>query len=303
MRGNGASSGADTAPVFSCRARAKINLALHVTGQREDRYHLLDSITVFAGTGDRLSLQAAEAPSFTVSGPFASALEGSDPAQDNLVLRAITALQRASGVQLPTLAVHLEKNLPVASGIGGGSADAAAALLLAQEATGLTLPAGILQSIALKLGADVPVCLAGQPARMSGIGEDLAPLPPLPRCGLVLVNPGVAVSTPAVFKALERRDNPPLPGMPPDFATRQDLVSWLKGTRNDLQAAAIALLPLIEDVLAALNAHPAAEFCRMSGSGATCFALCAPEAATALAEDLRAQHPGWWIAASEVEAG
>jgi 4-diphosphocytidyl-2-C-methyl-D-erythritol kinase len=303
MSGNGASSGADSAPVFSCLARAKINLALHVTGRRSDGYHLLDSIAVFAGTGDRLSLQVAQTSSFTVSGPFAGVLEDGGPAESNLVLRAIAALRSASGKALPSFAVHLEKNLPVASGIGGGSADAAAALRLAQEACGLDFSSDVLKSLALELGADVPVCLAGRPARMSGIGEALAPLPLLPRCGMVLANPGVAVSTPTVFRALERRDNPPLPGMPSGFASRQDLVNWLKGTRNDLQAAAIALSPVIKDVLAGLECHPATEFCRMSGSGATCFALCAPEAATALAEDLRAKHPGWWIAASEISSG
>lgn len=303
MRGNGAISGADTAPVFSCLARAKINLALHVTGRRSDGYHLLDSIAVFAGTGDRLSLRQSSPASFTLSGPFAATLAEGGPADGNLVLRALAGLERALGQALPPFAVHLEKHLPVASGIGGGSADAAAALQLALEASGIRLPADVLQSLALELGADVPVCLAGQPARMSGIGEDLSPLPPLPRCGLVLVNPGVGVSTPTVFKALERRDNSPLPDMPSGFAARHDLVSWLKGTRNDLQAAAIALSPVIEDVLAALSAHPAAEFCRMSGSGATCFALCAPEAAPELADDLRQKHTGWWIAASEICGG
>ncbi|MFN4167121.1 MAG: 4-(cytidine 5'-diphospho)-2-C-methyl-D-erythritol kinase [Pannonibacter phragmitetus] len=303
MRGNGISSGADTAPVFSCQARAKINLALHITGRRDDGYHLLDSFTLFAETGDRLSLQAAASSSFTVSGPFAAALDGGGPADSNLVLRAIAALQKASGQSLPPFAVHLEKNLPVASGVGGGSADAAAALRLVLEATGLVVPADALQSIALDLGADVPVCLAGRPARMSGIGETLSPLPPLPRCGLVLVNPGVAVSTPAVFRALECRDNPPLPALPGEFSSRENLICWLKETRNDMQAAAIGLSPVIADVLAALEAHPAAEFCRMSGSGATCFALCAPEAAAGLADALRAQHPGWWVEAGEVSCG
>ncbi|SUB01618.1 4-diphosphocytidyl-2-C-methyl-D-erythritol kinase [Pannonibacter phragmitetus] len=303
MRGNGTSSGADTAPVFSCQARAKINLALHITGRREDGYHLLDSFTLFAETGDRLSLRAAASSSFTVSGPFAAALEGGGPADSNLVLRAIAALQKEYGQSLPPFAVHLEKNLPVASGIGGGSADAAAALRLVLEATGLAVPSDALQSIALDLGADVPVCLAGRPARMSGIGETLAPLPPLPHCGLVLVNPGVAVSTPAVFRALECRDNPPLPAMPEEFSSRENLICWLKETRNDMQASAIGLSPVIADVLAALEAHPAAEFCRMSGSGATCFALCAPEAAAGLADALRAQHPGWWVEAGEVSCG
>ncbi|WP_430514307.1 4-(cytidine 5'-diphospho)-2-C-methyl-D-erythritol kinase [Pannonibacter phragmitetus] len=288
---------------FSCLARAKINLALHITGRREDGYHLLDSFTIFAETGDRLRLQAAESSSFTVSGPFGPALAGGGPADSNLVLRAIAALHKASGKSLRPFAVHLEKNLPVASGIGGGSADAAAALRLALEASGIDLSPSMLHSIAMELGADVPVCLAGRPARMSGIGEILAPLPPLPRIGLVLVNPGVAVSTPAVFRALEVRDNPPLPALPEAFSRREDLICWLEGTRNDMQPAAIALSPVVADVLAALEAHPAAEFSRMSGSGATCFALCAPKAAQELAQDLRARHPGWWVEASEVSGG
>ena len=255
-------------------APAKINLCLHVTGRRPDGYHLLDSLVVFTELGDRVTV--APGPlSLAVTGPFAADLAGDE---DNLCLRAARSVGAAC-------AITLHKALPVASGIGGGSADAAAVL----RALGRSPadPAG--------LGADVPVCLASVPARMTGVGEAVEPLPGLPALHLLLVNPRVSVSTPAVFRALERRDNPALPVLPasPDAAA---LLGWLHGTRNDLQAAATGIAPAIADVLAALR-DAGAQLSRMSGSGATCFGVFADAAAAQAARDAIAQaRPGWWVA-------
>ncbi|MFD1696729.1 4-(cytidine 5'-diphospho)-2-C-methyl-D-erythritol kinase [Roseibium aestuarii] len=285
----------------ACFAPAKVNLALHITGQRADGYHLLDSLVVFPRIGDTLIASAAPAgaaPSLTLTGRFAAEL-GETAAQDNLVLRALGAACAAAGRPEPSLALTLDKQLPVASGIGGGSSDAAAALKVALD--DLELAPEALQSLALSLGADVPACLegvlTGRPLRMSGIGETLTPLSPLPDLGMVLVNPGKPVSTPAIFRSLSRRDNPPLPDLPDRFETLETLIDWLKGTRNDMQAAAETLCPEITSVLQALSEAPSTRLARMSGSGATCFALTAPGDEEQLAQDLRAAHPDWWVAA------
>ncbi|SCY85151.1 4-(cytidine 5'-diphospho)-2-C-methyl-D-erythritol kinase [Paracoccus tibetensis] len=261
-------------------APAKLNLALHVTGRRADGYHLLDSLVAFAAVGDEVALTPGPL-ALQIDGPFAAGL-GTD--EDNLCLRAA----RMVGGQAR---IRLTKNLPVASGIGGGSADAAA-VLRALKRMGLELPPA-----PERLGADVPVCLASRPARMEGVGEIVTPLPPLPRLHLVLVNPGIAVATPRVFAALARKDNPPLPPVP-RFARASDLTAWLAQTRNDLEAPAIALAPQVREVLDALQAQGAG-FARMSGSGATCFGIfatagAAAEAAAALG------RPGWWAVASEL---
>lgn len=271
-------------------APAKINLALHVTGRRADGYHLLDMLVVFTELGDRLTVEPADADSFTVLGPFAAQVPLS---AENLVLRARDAFFARFGAPCP-LAVTLEKSLPVASGIGGGSSDAAAML----RALARLFPPGLaLGELALPLGADVPMCLRARPLRASGIGEALEDRPDLPPFQLVLVNPGTPVATPAVFKALASRRNPPLPA-PPSDASLAGLLGWLKHSRNDLQAPAVLLEPAIGAVLEALTAAGAG-FARMSGSGATCFGLFPDAAAAGLAaERLRAAHPRWWIAAT-----
>lgn len=267
-------------------AAAKINLALHVTGQRADGYHLLDSIVVFAGVGDWITVAPADHLSLSVTGPFETGLAS----EDNLVLRAARAL----GV---TAAITLDKHLPIASGIGGGSADAAAALRALCGMAGVALPDA---SAVLALGADVPVCLAGVPLRMQGVGEVLTPLPALPDCYVVLVNPGVAVATPAVFKALPCKDNPALTAMPV-CGSATGFAAWLRDQRNDLEAPAMVLAPVIGTVKAALASRPGCLLARMSGSGATCFGLFADEElAIAAAEALRAQAPAWWVAAAPV---
>ncbi len=280
-------------------AYAKINLCLHVTGQRADGYHLLDSLVVFAGIGDGLRATPAAEITLRIDGPFAADIPGGD---DNLVLRA-ARLVADQGV-----ALHLTKRLPAASGIGGGSADAAAAvraILRLQAMAGRLAPMtpDTAQQVAA-LGADVPVCLASHPARMRGIGAQLDWLPPLPELHVVLANPRVEVSTPSVFNALIQKENQPLPEALPQWESAAALADWLQNSRNDLQAPALTLQPVIGKVIAALAAQPEALFARMSGSGATCFALFAKEnQALDAAEALRAEYPHWWVAAGLVYPG
>jgi 4-diphosphocytidyl-2-C-methyl-D-erythritol kinase len=272
-------------------APAKVNLALHVTGRRDDGYHLLDSVVVFAGVGDWLTLEEDRALSLTVKGPRAS---GVPVDRRNLVWRAAELFAPGRGA-----AITLEKHLPHAGGIGGGSADAAAALLGLSDLWQVAMPDA---SAVLSLGADVPVCLAGGPVRMSGIGEVLDPLPPLPPLWLVLVNAGVEVPTGAVFAGLERRDNPPLPEMPAEgWADAAAFSDWLCATRNDLEPPARATVPVIDAVIDRLNARPGCLLARMSGSGGTCFGLFADEAAAEeAAAAINAAQPGGWAVAAEV---
>jgi 4-diphosphocytidyl-2-C-methyl-D-erythritol kinase len=274
-------------------APAKINLYLHVVGRRADGYHLLDSLVVFARIGDRLTVSPSDELSLSVTGPFAAAL-GTEA--DNLVLRAARALAAQAGIAASS-ALVLEKNLPVASGIGGGSADAAAALRLLSRFWGLG--SVDLAELAGTIGADVPVCLAGQPALMSGIGEILTPAPKLPDVGIVLVNPGVAVSTPSVFRARSGpfSDRAQLPES--GWRDSVSLVDCLRATRNDLELPARLLEPGIADALDVVAAAPGCLMARMSGSGATCFGLFpTPEAARMAARAIA--HDGWWIWGGEL---
>ncbi|MEO8714443.1 MAG: 4-(cytidine 5'-diphospho)-2-C-methyl-D-erythritol kinase [Acetobacteraceae bacterium] len=265
-------------------APAKVNLFLHVTGKRPDGYHELDSLAVFAGAADALRAEPAEALSLTLHGPFSAAL---DAEPDNLVLRAARGL--AAAARRPArVRLALEKNLPVASGIGGGSADAGACLRLLGRLWDVT-PA---PELTLSLGADVPVCLAGRASRMAGVGECLTAPPALPPCGMVLVNPGVALSTADVFRARGTgfSARAELPDGWPDAGS---MAASLAALGNDLEAPAIGLCPTIGEVLAALRAAPGCLLARMSGSGATCFGLFAdPAEAVLAAQALR--RPGWW---------
>ncbi len=270
-------------------AWAKVNLTLHCTGQRADGYHLLDSLVVRAGVGDALYVTPDEDLSLTVSGPRA---EGVPTDARNLVLRAAELLDAGAG---RGAALHLEKHLPAAAGIGGGSADAAAALDLLSAHWGVPLPADT-----ARLGADVPVCLTRGPQRMQGVGEVLTPLSALPPCQMVLVNPGVDVPTPAVFSALSDKNQPPMPDVIPTFAGFSDLIDFLREQRNDLAAPAIAREPVIASCLEALSD---AALARMSGSGATCFGLYANAAqAKAAAHRISAAAPHWWVAAAPILA-
>jgi 4-diphosphocytidyl-2-C-methyl-D-erythritol kinase len=274
---------------FAAFAPAKINLALHVLGRRADGFHLLDSLVVFAGVGDTLRAEPADALSLTFEGRFGAALATE---ADNLVLRAARLLAAAAGVPCRARMV-LRKDLPVASGIGGGSADAAAALRLLSRLWRLDVPAADIAALALRLGADVPVCRAGRPARMAGVGEVLAPLPDLPECGLLLVNPGVAVATHSVFSARTGAFSPPL-DVPPRWPDAASLAATLARAGNDLQAPAITVAPVIADVLAAVGGLQHCLLARMSGSGATCFGLFpTPDEAEAAAIGVR--RPGWWV--------
>ena len=264
-------------------APAKINLTLHVTGQRADGYHLLDSLVVFADMGDRLTLRRAEVPALTVTGPMAA---GVPSGPENLVLRAA----RAMGVALD---ITLEKHLPSAAGIGGGSSDAAAVLRgAAALLPGLELPG----DQGLSLGADVPVCLMARAARMRGIGEDVTVVDGLPVLHAVLVNPGVAVSTAVIFRTLARKDNAPMPDVLPHWRDAADLAAWLEGQRNDMQGAAVAAAPVVGEVIAAIGATAGCLLARMSGSGATCFGLYA-DAKSAAAAAAALARPGWWVQA------
>lgn len=264
-------------------APAKINLTLHVTGQRPDGYHLLDSLVAFADVGDTVRAEPADRLSLKIEGPFAHQLT---PDEDNLVLRAARLLDPDRGA-----ALTLIKRLPVASGIGGGSADAAAALRALSALWDLPLPE---EDRLIPLGADVPVCLRPRLTRMRGIGEVLDRLGPVPEFGLVLVNPGIEVLTPAVFKALAQKDNPPMDWSGQGPETWDGWIAWLACQRNDLEAPAIALAPVIGTVLDALRALPGCRLARMSGSGATCFALFDP-GATIDAGPISQRHPDWWV--------
>ena len=279
-------------------ARAKVNLALHVTGRREDGYHLLDSLVVFPKIGDRLSALPDKRHSLKLTGAFAAEL--CNETGTNLVTRAVDTIEKVVGKPLPPLALTLEKNLPLASGIGGGSADAAATLRLAMKVLKLNLPEWQLHDLALSLGADVPVCLVQQSVRMQGIGDRLSNLPPLPEFGLILVNPKITVSTPVIFNSLKNRKNPALPPIPNQFGSIGAFVKYLNATRNDLQAAAETLCPAISHVLQTIAGNPQCLLARMSGSGATCFGICESGLESAIAAQIKTGNPHWWVACSKV---
>lgn len=281
---------ADTAAVtvLSALARAKINLTLHLCGQRVDGYHLLDSLVVFPGVGDVLRAETSRTLSLTLDGPFGQGLSASG---DNLVLQAA---ERLAGVRPLGAALHLTKNLPIASGIGGGSSDAAAALDVLARLWGLQIPA----DLPLSLGADVPVCGCAPIAqRMHGIGERLRPVPQMPRFWIVLVNPLVSVATGAVFQGTVEKSPAPGPDLPVGFKDFAALRDWLALGRNDLQPAAQALCPAIPKVLHALHDAPLA---RMSGSGATCFALYPDQAAADRKAEALRRETSWWVTAAPV---
>jgi len=282
------------------RAPAKVNLTLQVTGRRADGYHELESLVVFADVGDVLTIDPVDGNDLrlTIKGPQAGPLLYE---HDNLVLSAALALGKRAGVNAGA-AMTLIKNLPVASGIGGGSADAAAALRGLARLWDLQLPETELGDLALGLGADVPVCLRGEAVIMSGIGETLQPVAALPTLWLVLVNPGVAVSTPAVFKAREGAFSavaePRLP--PPGLRA---FVHWLEARSNDLEGPACRLAPAVVAVLAALRQQQDCLLARMSGSGATCFGLFSDEAgARNAAAAVAARNPDWWVAPARLRA-
>ena len=284
-------------------APAKLNLTLEVVGRRADGYHLLDSLIAFTDYGDTVTATEADDLTLVLDGPFGDILVG-DPAE-NLVLKAARLLAAEAGVA-PRAHLALTKRLPVASGIGGGSSDAAATLLALSALWGAAPAPEDLARLALKLGADVPVCLMARTARLEGLGERIAPAPPVPPAPIVLVNPGVGLPTPKVFQArrggFSKGAGPAgvLARSPADAAA---LAVALAPHGNDLTAPAVELLPVIGQVLDRLAATAGCLTARMSGSGATCFALFPSDAAaTAAAAAIAAAEPRWWTVATRLTA-
>jgi 4-diphosphocytidyl-2-C-methyl-D-erythritol kinase len=286
--------------VFTAFAPAKVNLYLHLIGRRPDGHHLLDSLIAFADIGDRITAEPATTLSLEITGPEAAGL--ADLGQDNLVLRAARLLVAHTGTARGA-ALSLEKNLPIAAGIGGGSSDAAAALRLLTALWQLSIGEEAVRSLGARLGADLPACLYGRAAWLGGAGERIEPAPDLPEAGILLASPRKQLPTAAVFAArtgafYEAGRFAPMP------RDATGLARTLTALRNDLTDAAIGLVPEIAAVLARLSRLPGALLARMSGSGATCFALfpdrgAAEEARAALA----AAEPQWWCAAGGLVAG
>lgn len=279
----------------STLAPAKVNLFLHVGAPAADGYHPLCSLMVFADVGDRVAIELGEGR-LTVSGPFARQL---GPETDNLIFRAVRAFVNELGRPMAELSMSLEKHLPVASGLGGGSSDAGAALRLIRDVFAPQVDDARLERVAATLGADGPACLWARPVLAEGRGERLGPAPGLPLMDGVLVNPGVAVSTPEVYRRLDasgRFGDVTPPAMPDVFESVQELAGWLARQRNDLEAPAIEAAPEVGAVLATLREEPEVLLARVSGSGGTCFALCADDIeAESLAERIEALAPSWWV--------
>ena len=286
-------------PLLELTAHAKINLSLHVTGQRGDGYHLIDSLVVFGEFGDRITLQSnpqsAKPYTLEISGPFAGELSTTE---DNLVSKAANMLvdiAQQQAIPIHPLTIMLEKNLPIASGIGGGSADAAATLLALRQIWMPDTPIDLIP-LATQLGADVAMCLQSKPLRAEGIGNDITLLDTTGVLNLVLINSGDAVSTPEIFKHLGHKSNPPCFDKPvsafPDIRALRQL-------RNDLCAPACKLVPIIGQMISILEATPACRLARMSGSGATCFGIYDTfEGAEAACTTIRTAHPDWWCVAT-----
>jgi 4-diphosphocytidyl-2-C-methyl-D-erythritol kinase len=285
------------AETVSEAASAKLNLALHVTGRRADGYHSLEMLVAFADLADELEAAPAARDTLTITGPFAAALGNSE---SNLVLKALAAFRARWPGALPAgLSLRLHKNLPVAAGLGGGSADAAAALRLFARIGQGSFPFADLLAIATTLGADVPMCLYSLPAEVRGLGEIVLPLKQFPAAHVVLVNPLVPVVTADVFRRLARRDNPGLPPRVDPLARPAQLGLWLGETRNDLEPPAMALVPAIADIKRHLAAIDGCILARMSGSGGTVFGLFGSSAqAHQAAHDLRTLWPDYWVAAA-----
>lgn len=275
-------------------APAKINLFLHVGPVAADGYHPLASLVAFADVGDGVSMTRADALSLTVAGPFGGALAGEG---DNLVLRGLRALGEAAGIGAPPVAVTLDKQLPIAAGLGGGSADAGTAIRLAAQLLELDLDEAALEAVAGVVGADGPMCLRARPAWATGRGDDLTDEPRLPPLHAVLLNPGLLSPTGAVYRAYD--DAPAggadCPDAPNDWSPAA-VIDWLKGQRNDLEAPALRVTPGIAEALAAMQGAPGCRLTRMSGSGATVFGLFEDAASASLAVG-SLQRSGWWVRA------
>ena len=265
---------------------AKVNLTLHVTGQRDDGYHTLDSLAMFADIGDRMTITMPGDYKLTVEGPMAEGVPGD---KSNLVLRAARMMRINADIRL-------EKHLPNAAGLGGGSGDAAATLRVLSGFSGKPVPGD-----GIELGADVPLCLQSEAARVSGIGDTVTPVPNLPPLHAVLVNPRLPVLTAEVFKRLKHKVNRPMPDEIPAFDTSAELIAWLRGMRNDLQEPAIEAEPVIRQVFETLEKTPGCQLARMSGSGGTCFGIYKDaETAGSAAGRLQESFPSWWVQATRL---
>jgi len=288
----------------SLLAPAKVNLYLHLTGKRTDGYHFLDSLTAFASIGDAIRIEEAERFSFDVDGPFAPSLSENERENSadssNIAVRAAIRLAEAARRE-PRLSLHLTKNLPPAAGIGGGSADAAAVVRGLISLWGLPSDAPYLVDLLRMLGADVPVCFHGRPARLRGIGEILDPVPALPVTPLVLINPRKACPTPEIFRQTRAAFKAPLI-FPEKFETVVSLAAFLNSTENALTDAALKIVPEIADCLSVLSDAEGCLLARMSGSGATCFGLFTSEPdALRCVQAIRADHPDWWVHAGVIQ--
>ncbi|KRS13925.1 4-diphosphocytidyl-2C-methyl-D-erythritol kinase [Roseovarius atlanticus] len=269
-------------------APAKINLTLHITGQRDDGMHLLDSLVMFADVGDHLTVALSDTPRLSVTGPMA---RGVPEDESNLVLRAAQLM----GVSAD---ITLDKQLPHAAGVGGGSSDAAATLRVLSRLIDTPIPDDV-----TPLGADVPICLGNGAARMQGIGEKIVAAHDLPCLHAVLINPGVPMRTFDVFAALVQKNNTPMPGEVPANLGAIEFIDWLRGMRNDLEYPAIAMAPAISQVLGALSVTAGCRLARMTGSGSSCFGLYTGEETARAAEGrLKEENPGWWITATRLNA-
>jgi 4-diphosphocytidyl-2-C-methyl-D-erythritol kinase len=282
---------------LSAFAPAKVNLFLHVGGPDGEGYHPISSLMVFADVGDEVMIQPSDAPAFEISGPFGGVIPADD---DNLVVRAAKAFHAKLGGPVPPYRLILEKRLPIAAGLGGGSSDAGAALKLLRDALAPNLSDDDLESIAASLGADGAACLRATALMAEGRGEILSPAPMLPELHAVLVNPGVPSPTGAVYRAYDAAVHPDgaaPPFLPSNLESVEETAGWLAAaTRNDLEAPAVGLEPRIGEVLDVLRDEPESLLVRMSGSGATCFALCAGDIeAEGLVERLEAMRPDWWV--------
>jgi 4-diphosphocytidyl-2-C-methyl-D-erythritol kinase len=282
---------------FSAFAPAKVNLFLHVGGPDAEGYHPISSLMVFADVGDQLMIQPSDAPAFETTGPFGASIPAGE---DNLVLRAARAFHARLGGPVPPYRLILDKRLPIAAGLGGGSSDAGAALKLLRDALAPRLTDDDLEPLAASLGADGAACFRATALMAEGRGEVLSPAPTLPPLHAVLVNPGVPSPTGAVYRAYDAAVHPDgavRPRMPAALESAEEAAGWLAvATRNDLEAPAVASQPLIGEALDVLRDQPESLLVRMSGSGATCFALCAGDIeAETLAERVEAERPDWWV--------
>ena len=278
-------------------AFAKINLDLRICGRRTDGYHDLDSIVVFADMGDRLTFEPADRLALSIEGPFGGELSNGD---DNLVLRAAKALANLAG-RAADVRITLEKCLPIASGIGGGSADAAATLRGLTRLWNLPLGHADLVPLACKLGADVPACLEASAIRMEGIGDRLIPISLPVRPPVLLVNPGIALSTPDVFRGLEVHSGTRDPSRHSGLRTELSFRTQLEDSVNDLETPAIRMAPVIGEVLAGMRRQTGCALARMSGSGATCFALFDSIAERDhAASALSGAHSDWWVVGTNI---